>query len=338
MSTSTRLRSRECLLRVIFLVAILQGCLELPTPAQRDTTPVASNASPTPPEAKPLDSNTSASAELDANLPPDDFDIEPECGNGIVEVNEECDDDSEACSSACRLDVCGNNRVDPGERCDDGNQSDLDSCIANCQVVFPEEWSIYGDWNFTDSSFAFEYCFANFPPNITPGQDSGDTMGRRSYFLWGGENNLWVPITFDDDTPFRLTLTIHIPEGYERSLTAGLVTNFETCAAEWQGAYLRQEDVRHLDSEQEIKVSATTTADAITQNYTGTPRAGRWLELSFEHVPSSGHFRIKYEGELVLQSVLNETIRGFRIEMTQNTMDPVETPISIGTFVMEIPQ
>ena len=326
------------LVTLAFVFTGLQACLDLPTPAQRTILTVGDNSFPGFPDGPRADGGVDSSRMLDAALSPADVGNPPECGNGIVEGDEECDEASDTCSADCLFYACGNGRVDPGEICDDGNQSNIDSCIDSCQVAFPDEWSLYGDWNFTDSSFAFEYCFANFPPNITPGEDSGDTMGRRSYFLWGGENNLWVPISIGDEIPFRLTLTVHIPEGYERSLKAGLVTNFESCAADWQGAFIRQDDLRHVEGEQNVQVSATTTADGVTQTFTGAPKTGRWLALTFEHLPSTGHFRIKYEDELVLQSVLSETIRGFRIEFTQNTSERVETPISVGTFVIELAQ
>ena len=134
----------EHLLRLFFLLVIPQGCLELPSPAQRNADTVAENSLPRSTARHESDSLARSHDQLDADVSLNDFYIAPVCGNG---------------------------RVESDEICDDGNQSELDSCIADCQVEFPDEWSIFGDWNFTDSSFTFEYCFTNFPPNITPGED-----------------------------------------------------------------------------------------------------------------------------------------------------------------------
>lgn len=66
--------------------------------------------------------------------------IKTPCGNGVVDIDEACDDgnikDGDGCSRDCSSDEsCGNRIVDLniGEVCDDGNQSDLDGCSANCR-------------------------------------------------------------------------------------------------------------------------------------------------------------------------------------------------------------
>jgi cysteine-rich repeat protein len=74
-----------------------------------------------------------------------------DCGNGQVDVGEECDcgtdDDAlppgcpaangdtaaAACSLACTAHRCGNAGVDPGEACDDGNLIDGDGCASDCR-------------------------------------------------------------------------------------------------------------------------------------------------------------------------------------------------------------
>lgn len=63
------------------------------------------------------------------------------CGNGIVTVNEVCDDgntqNGDGCSADClSTEVCGNGRLDPaaGEQCDDGNAIDQDGCQRGCKL------------------------------------------------------------------------------------------------------------------------------------------------------------------------------------------------------------
>jgi cysteine-rich repeat protein len=63
-----------------------------------------------------------------------------ECGNGIVQDPEQCDDgntsNSDACLSNCTLAFCGDGIVHVGfEQCDDGNQSSNDDCVS-CAVAF----------------------------------------------------------------------------------------------------------------------------------------------------------------------------------------------------------
>ena len=64
-------------------------------------------------------------------------DGEPGCGNGIVEMGEECDDanvdDTDDCLTSCVMASCGDGAVLAGvEACDDGNDSDADACLTDC--------------------------------------------------------------------------------------------------------------------------------------------------------------------------------------------------------------
>lgn len=61
-----------------------------------------------------------------------------ECGDGVLNANEECDDanniNGDGCQADCALPVCGDGILDQGEACDDGNTQDGDECPANCQL------------------------------------------------------------------------------------------------------------------------------------------------------------------------------------------------------------
>ncbi|MBU0766295.1 DUF4215 domain-containing protein, partial [Patescibacteria group bacterium] len=74
--------------------------------------------------------------------------VEEECGDGIRDFSEECDDGNiisgDGCSSLCFLEptiiassvFCGDGKIDMNEECDDGNQRDLDGCSAMCFLEF----------------------------------------------------------------------------------------------------------------------------------------------------------------------------------------------------------
>ncbi len=61
------------------------------------------------------------------------------CGDGYVRpLFEQCDDgnniDDDLCSNACKLNTsCGDGVVQTGEECDDGNQSNEDDCLQTCK-------------------------------------------------------------------------------------------------------------------------------------------------------------------------------------------------------------
>lgn len=79
-----------------------------------------------------------------------------DCGDGVVQSNEQCDPASPtnvyACDpSTCRIiPTCGNALVEPGEACDDGDVTNGDGCDATCELEY-----VCGD-GLTDP--AFETC------------------------------------------------------------------------------------------------------------------------------------------------------------------------------------
>jgi cysteine-rich repeat protein len=61
------------------------------------------------------------------------FSVDAECGNGVVERDEECDGTSTCQGGICeRYPICGDGFVDAPEQCDDGNRDDGDGCDQNC--------------------------------------------------------------------------------------------------------------------------------------------------------------------------------------------------------------
>jgi cysteine-rich repeat protein len=90
--------------------------------------------------------------QQDAGVPQQDSQVpdppEPECGDGIVDPGEECDDgnttDGDGCPGDCLLPdppepECGDGIVDPGEECDDGNTVSGDGCDSGCLEEDPVE-------------------------------------------------------------------------------------------------------------------------------------------------------------------------------------------------------
>ncbi|MEO0460186.1 MAG: DUF4215 domain-containing protein [Myxococcota bacterium] len=108
-------------------------------------------------------SSSCASGICDANESPDTCEAADQCGNGVVEGIEACDDGNlssgDGCNDSClrengssctgsaqcasgacsggscvSLNVCGNGILEVGEGCDDGNNTDLDGCTATCSL------------------------------------------------------------------------------------------------------------------------------------------------------------------------------------------------------------
>src|SRR5262249_31303397 len=65
------------------------------------------------------------------------------CGNGKVEVGEQCDDGNQVacdgCAPTCRLERCGDGIAECGEECDDGaaNGTPGSKCTTSCTEIVP---------------------------------------------------------------------------------------------------------------------------------------------------------------------------------------------------------
>lgn len=71
----------------------------------------------------------------------------PYCGNGRVEMGEQCDDGNffnlDGCDRFCRIEIagrCGNRIIEPPEECDDGNAVNGDGCSTVCTREMGGGW------------------------------------------------------------------------------------------------------------------------------------------------------------------------------------------------------
>ena len=80
---------------------------------------------------------------------PTDTMADPECGNGIVENGEDCDDgnadNTDACTDICTAAACGDGYVQEGEACDDGNADNTDECTDACALASCGDGFVQGD-------------------------------------------------------------------------------------------------------------------------------------------------------------------------------------------------
>ena len=63
----------------------------------------------------------------------------PDCGNGVLDADEVCDDGNRTTGDGCRADcakieLCGDGVLDPQEACDDGNTEGADGCATDCKL------------------------------------------------------------------------------------------------------------------------------------------------------------------------------------------------------------
>jgi cysteine-rich repeat protein len=125
------------------------------------------------------------------------------CGNGALDVNEQCDDgnvvDGDGCDSNCTLTGCGNGIVTAGEECDDGNSSNSDACKNDCTLNICGDGVIWtgveqcDDGNLVDG----DGCDSNCTPTgcgngiVTAGEqcDDGNDVAGDGCDSWGGPHS-----------------------------------------------------------------------------------------------------------------------------------------------------
>ncbi len=65
--------------------------------------------------------------------------LSSECGNGVIEGIEQCDDgnriDNDTCTGLCKNAACGDGFKQGTEQCDDGNQTNTDTCTSLCKTA-----------------------------------------------------------------------------------------------------------------------------------------------------------------------------------------------------------
>lgn len=107
------------------------------TGSEPGTSDTASTSGGTPTEATTVMVTTESSTDPGATTQG----APSECGNGVIEAPEECDEgaenlDTKSCTSICKNAVCGDGLLQTGvEACDDGNLSNDDECTDLCALA-----------------------------------------------------------------------------------------------------------------------------------------------------------------------------------------------------------
>ncbi len=131
-------------------------------------------------DTEPTDDSDTGKNDSDADIPDDtdttpdeDSDHDepvyiPECGNGILDPGEQCDEGINnntnpgtyeiTCRPNCTLAKCGDEIIDNGEACDDGNNLDGDYCSADCKTVIGFCGDGIEQWNEECDPVENPYC------------------------------------------------------------------------------------------------------------------------------------------------------------------------------------
>jgi cysteine-rich repeat protein len=125
------------------------------------------------------------------------------CGNGTVELGEQCDDGNtigcDGCSATCRTDGCGDGVVNCSEQCDDGaaNGTPGSRCTATCREAPPSlripgggkrQTDCFGEWSIETATPALtKKGLPNPAQSCTDGDPSCDfdpAAGRCTFRVW----------------------------------------------------------------------------------------------------------------------------------------------------------
>jgi cysteine-rich repeat protein len=110
--------------------------------------------------------------------------VVPQCGNGVVEAPEVCDDGNREAGDGCDVncasdETCGNGYRDAGEACDDGNTVDGDTCQADCELPTCGDGVIdaaRGEVCDDDNTSSGDGCSADCTSNETCGNTVTDAL------------------------------------------------------------------------------------------------------------------------------------------------------------------
>lgn len=105
-----------------------------------------------------------------------------ECGNGLVDLGEACDDGNvvggDGCSADCRsAEGCGDGVTDPrfGEQCDDHNLASHDGCSTDCRIETPRWQKVLTGMPSPHANFGMVYDTARERTVMFGGFSSEDT-------------------------------------------------------------------------------------------------------------------------------------------------------------------
>jgi cysteine-rich repeat protein len=138
------------------------GSTDGSTAATDTTLPTSTGSSPSEPTDPSITASTSADATTTGTEANDDISV-PECGNGIIDGDEHCDDGINdgsygSCTEDCSAQAphCGDGEQNGPEPCDDGNGRNGDGCNNDCGPSMAVLWTrtFAGDAGFTDQAFA----------------------------------------------------------------------------------------------------------------------------------------------------------------------------------------
>lgn len=110
------------------------------------TSTESSTANPTTEMITTMGSMSMSSTETDSGMSASESaattsttDLVPNCGDGILDPGEDCDDgndkNDDACVKGCEVASCGDSYIQADvEQCDDGNDDNTDFCVKGCAV------------------------------------------------------------------------------------------------------------------------------------------------------------------------------------------------------------
>jgi cysteine-rich repeat protein len=263
------------------------------------------------------------------------------CGDGNLDPSEECDHGgaSAQCSEQCLLIVCGNGRVDSGEACDDANLDETDQCIDACSVFFPDTWDILL------SSDSLE--LPNVPMLFCRGDQANPfddlsmhyevQQGRRAYASWFSDAELWIPFGVSLVRPTKVSLDLHVPDGFGRDVKIGLSTRLPECGASFRGVFLKHDDRKDAGNSPLVRVTAGISPDGSVFEHDRSGVHDAWFRVSIVFLPDSGYARVWYDGRFVgqLQLPPGETVDAIRLKSGYDRGEDVGAPILMAGFELE---